>query len=725
MKVSYINGFAVAAMLALAGCGGGGGGSGSESVAGSSTGTATYVDSAVAGVGYRCGSEEGVTDREGTFRFEKGKGCTFRLGPVEIRSLEPNRLVDGGIVAETDPKVAALLQSLDRDGDASNGIEIADAVVKELTAHGFAKIPETEEELEALVEGVKGALPQEFRLRPVSYAQATAHIQETVAEILESPDARYLKMTDEDAFNQTASGPVMYSIPVMAKELDPAQYGLEPLSDAEFNALSDARKYRVATKLYGTLFYGVDYDQLVNAVGSGRFMSRALALFNRPNTPSEIAGVEERMHYYEKGGYGDAKLSGVMLARLYHLQPGRAYVNRWAAYILTQSILFSPAYELDTVYTVDAIDVYGDLVRDFDSGFSMQWVTFTHMMTDENWRRFRSPEDNGREMLEIYTMDFEDDHVPLAGKALKNWKLDRRSNTLVVCLDENTEPITGLFPGWTIRNGTDFYSALVLQPSFVSTVARRLVEIYFPEAGEARKSLIVSKIASSGPRTFTGLLKQIVFSREYLLHSSKTRSFEESFYPIAKSLGWLPKKNSFYYLARNLDNMHQSTMRYKLGRKTTVPLDSQSFGWFHKTIRERVMLDYETNASLESGDAGWPLYELVGELPQELIGADELDERNRRQESWYVNERRRAAYVLDRLFLPIAGRLPHPEEKEALIDMIDDEKYDERRFDNLRWIDLYGNSTEEYDRKERGYFAQMVLNYMSRLSDIYRFEAVK
>ena len=713
--------FAAAAALALTGCGGGGSGSGASS----SVGTASYVDSAVAGVEYRCGGESGVTDMEGTFRFEKGKGCTFRLGPVEIRSLEPNRLVDGGIVAETDPKVAALLQSLDRDGDPSNGIEIVDEVINKLTAHGFAKIPETEEELKALVEGVKSELSNDYRLRPVSYAEATAHIQETVAEILESPEARYLKMTDEDAFNQTASGPVMYSIPVMAKELVPNRYGLEPLSDAEFNALSDAQKYRVATKLYGTLFYGVGYDRLVEAVESGRFISRTIALFNRPTSPSEIAGVEEKMHYYEKGGYGDAGLTGVMLARLYHLQPGRAYVNRWAAYILTQSILFSPAYELDTVYTVDAIDVYGDLVRDFDTGFSMQWVTFTHMMTDENWRRFRSPEDNGREMLEIYNMDFEDAHVPLAAKALKNWKLDRRSDTLVVTLDENTEPITGLFEGWTIRNGTDFYSALVLQPSFVSTVARRLVDIYFPEATETRKAVLVSKIVSSGPRTFPGLLKQIVFSKEYLLHSAKTRSFEEAFYPIAKALGWLPKKHSFYYLARYLDNMHQSTMRYKLGRKTEVPLDSQSFAWFHKTIRERVMINYETNASLESNDDGWPLYELVGELPQELIGADELDDRNRRQEIWYVNERRRAAYVVDRLFLPIAGRLPHPEEKEALIDLIDDEKYDKERFDNMRWLDMYGNSKEEYDRKERGYFAQLVLNYISRLSDIYRFEAVK
>ncbi|WP_353662718.1 hypothetical protein [Hydrogenimonas sp. SS33] len=516
----------------------------------------------------------------------------------------------------------------------------------------------------------------------------------------------------------------LYGIPVTARELPPSKYGLKPLTDARFNALEPQERYRVAVKLYATLFYGTDYDRLTEAVESGRFVSRTRELFERPVDPSELSDLEERVGYYARGGYGDAQMAGTMLARLYHLAPGRAYINRWAAYVLTQSILFSPAYELDTVYTVDAIDVYGDLVRDFDAGFSMQWTTFTHMMTDENWRRFRSPEDNGREMLEIYTMDFDDSHVPLAAKALQNWKLDRRSDTLVVGLDENREPITGLFPGKSVVNGTDFYSALVLQPTFVPAVTRRLVDIYFPEFGEAKKEDIVRRIASSAPRTYTGLLKQIVFSEAYLLESSKTRSFEESFLPIAKSIHWLPKKNSFYYVARNLDRMHQATMRYKLGRKTQVPLDSQSFAWFHKTIRERLMLNYETNASLESGDDGWPLYDLVGEIPSELISPDELDDRHRRQESWYVNERRRSDYIAGRLFLPIAGRLPNSEEKRAIADLIDDEKYDADTFDNLRWIDLYGDRKPENDRKERGYFAQMVLNYISRLEEIYRFEAV-
>ena len=715
----------VAAGVFVIGCGGGGGSSSSSKTSTSSTkiGTAYLVDSAIEGVEYVCGSEKGETESDGKFRFEVGKECTFFLGNLQLRTLKAAQLADGAVIIESDMKVAALLQSLDADGDPENGIRIDKKVIDTLKKRGIVKIPESETELKETIEKVAKDVPS-LKLSTVSFSKAAAHLKESYAKYVDLGQ-RDIKLTDEDAFNQIASGPVLYSIPVLAGELSYDKYILTPLTDAEFNALSEEEKYKIAIKLYGTLFYGVDYDTLIEAVDSGTFVSDTQELFDRPNPPSEIAAVEEKMKYYDAYGWGDNKVVASMLARLYEMKPGRAYINRWAAYILSQTILFSPAYELDTVYTVDAIDVYGDLVRDFDAGFSMQWVTFTHMMTDENWRRFRSPEDNGREMLEIYTMDFEDSHVPLAAKALQNWKLDRRSNTLVMTLDENVEPITDLFPGQVIKNGTDFYSALVLQPTFVPTVTRRLVDIYFPNYSDARKQIVVDRLIRSHPMTWTGILKQIVFSKEYLLHSAKTRSFEESFYQIAKALKWLPKSRSFYYLARNLDSMHQSTMRYKLGRKVEVPMDSQSFAWFHKTIRENVMTNYERNASLESSDDGWPYYELFGELPADLISPTELGKDGRRLHEWAPNERRRAEYIVDALFVSIAGRHAADEERNFLVDLIDDEKHYSDTFDNPSWLDIYGNKKEIDNLKERGEFAMLVLDYLSRLDSIYEFDAVK
>jgi len=498
----------------------------------------------------------------------------------------------------------------------------------------------------------------------------------------------------------------LYGITIDAAPLTYSQYGLVPLTDDEFNALPLEAQYKIAVKLYATLFYGTSKKELDGAIQSGIFISRTQATFDQPNDPEELSAIED--HLYEYKGWGTGAVMAPMLARLFHLSPGEAYLHRWAAYILTQTILFSPAYELDTVYTVDAVNVYNSLVMDLDDGFSLQWVTFKHMMTDENWRRFRSPEDNGREMLEIFLMDFNDAHVPLAAKTLQNWQLDRQSNTLVITLDENTEPITTLFKDTTIYNGTDFYSTLVLQPGFLVTVCRRLVEIYFPTYTETEKNTIATQLANSHPTSWTGLLKQIVYSKEYLLHSQKTRTFEESFFPIAKTLDWHPHQYSFYRAYDRLEKMHQSTMKYKLGRKTEVPLDSQSFAWFHKTIRENIMTNYENVTSFTSWDDGWPLKEIYRTLPDGIDTKEKI-----------------ATHIIHTLFLPITGRDASPEEVRFLLDMIDSEKYDDTTFKNFHGYRLIGNNDPENDMKERGYFATIVLDYLSRLSTVYSFEKIQ
>ncbi len=74
---------AMSAVLALVGCGGG-----SDSSDSSEVGTAYYIDSAVSGVNYTCGSQKGITGIDGAFDFELGKSCTFYLGDIELRSVD-------------------------------------------------------------------------------------------------------------------------------------------------------------------------------------------------------------------------------------------------------------------------------------------------------------------------------------------------------------------------------------------------------------------------------------------------------------------------------------------------------------------------------------------------------------------------------------------------------------------------------------------------------------
>ncbi len=530
-----------------------------------------------------------------------------------------------------------------------------------------------------------------------------------------------LKQSQEEKVNNAK----VYGINIYARQLRFDEYQLPPLSDNEFNSLSENNKYLVANKLLGSLFYGFDYVRLKKLIESGKFISTIQELFTKDVDEQEIIDVDKKMDYYiHNRNYSEKRVAPIM-ARLYELKPSKYFIDNWVAYVLTQTILFSPAYELDSVNYADIMNVYRRLVDSFEQGYSLQWTTFLHTISDDNWRRFRSPEDNGREMLEIYLMDFNDSHVPLVAKALKNWKLDRRSESLEIGFDKNREPISNLFKNTTITDGFDFYSKLVLQPTFLKTVITRLVQIYFPNFTISKQEEVIDKIIKSNPKTWQDILKEIVFSKEYLLYSQKIKSLEEVFYQTSKALHWKAKYNTFSNLNYYLSKMHQSTMKYKLGRKVTVPIDTQSFAWFQRTVSGYILTNYENNTSLESSDDGWNKYELFKTLPPELFGNNEVRDDGKHLYQWYPYERKRANYIINYLFYSIASRKPTDEEMKFLTDLIDEEKRYSDTFDNPYWIDLYGHKKAKDDWSDRGYFAALVLDYISRLDTIYIFKAIK
>jgi len=161
------SGLVLGAMIALVGCGGGSSdalnsaGTNPTSVA---TGTAYYIDSAVSGVNYTCGSTEGITGADGEFTFEVGVSCTFYLGDIELRSVGTELLADGGEVQETDIEIARILQSLDSDGNPDNGITINAEIVAAIEAAGITKLPDTVAEMDemlAIVETAGGTIVSE------------------------------------------------------------------------------------------------------------------------------------------------------------------------------------------------------------------------------------------------------------------------------------------------------------------------------------------------------------------------------------------------------------------------------------------------------------------------------------------------------------------------------------------------------------------------------------
>ncbi len=177
MKKVNLLGLSVVATAILVGCGGGSGGTAVK------TGTGYYVDAPIEGVNYKCGSKTGITDKDGKFIFEQGTGCEFYVGGIKLREVSKDELKDGKKVLENDIEVAQFLQSIDVDGNLSNGIQITKDVLKVLNEalKGKKDIPKGEE-LEKTVSEVEQQVPH-FKGKVRTKEEVVKHLEKTATQI--------------------------------------------------------------------------------------------------------------------------------------------------------------------------------------------------------------------------------------------------------------------------------------------------------------------------------------------------------------------------------------------------------------------------------------------------------------------------------------------------------------------------------------------------------------
>lgn len=139
--VTYLNPIVVA--LLLGSCGGGGGGDGSSNSPPDSPvpliETGVFVDSPVEGIEYQTQSQAGVTNANGEFQYRSGETVVFKIGSLIIGQANAKGIVtpidlvpgaDSEDSPESNPqvvKILQILQTLDSDGDPSNGIAISSA----------------------------------------------------------------------------------------------------------------------------------------------------------------------------------------------------------------------------------------------------------------------------------------------------------------------------------------------------------------------------------------------------------------------------------------------------------------------------------------------------------------------------------------------------------------------------------------------------------------------
>jgi len=189
MMKHILLGSALTASFLVVGCGGGS----TDTVTTATTDTTGYVvDSAIENLDYDCvadGITDKVTGKDGAFTCQNMNQVRFRVGDLvlgEITSLPDDHYVlpqdiagvsrDGTI---TDPEVTAmarLLQSLDSDGDPTNGITIPDDVKDLLPAEDLdpAMVDTYLEEASINPEHVK------------SEVEAQNHLRDTTRELIQN-----------------------------------------------------------------------------------------------------------------------------------------------------------------------------------------------------------------------------------------------------------------------------------------------------------------------------------------------------------------------------------------------------------------------------------------------------------------------------------------------------------------------------------------------------------
>jgi hypothetical protein len=435
-----------------------------------------------------------------------------------------------------------------------------------------------------------------------------------------------------------------------------------------------------------------DLSQGIDSMASENNLNFTVSMILADNSNS-IAGIEAQLSqplkdldsylneidekYYFDSGREPLQYP---LAMLFELPLSRDYYEIWISYKLMNTILFSPALELETMDHTDIQKIFSRLIYMISEDYSIGDIVYEHMITQENWRRFRSPEDNTREMMEIFLKRFKDEEVPLASTVCKNWSLtdDSDGYQLVIGFDRNTEPLTLL--DTTVVDCYDFYRAVAEHPSLVPTVTARVVDVFFAGYTNEQKAKFIEGVVSTNPVTFKQLFSTIIFSKQYLVHNERPLEFEEAFFNIAHRINWYAWSNFFKYInsqhksssTANMYQMNQAAMTYKLGKPREVPLDTLSFSYYHKSIREQLFLDRKTDP-FNINDGGWQ-----AEFIDVIMEQDDF---------------------IDYLFLSILSRTAYQNELDELNAVIA-ERY--------------------YDRPEKKMEqAMIVLDYLSRLSELY------
>ncbi len=209
MKIKYSSLLTYTSAFLLSACGGSSSDEGEES----NLLTGRFIDSAVVNIEYETETQKGVTNDRGEFKFNRGEDIetiSFSIGELKLPTVPTNTVITTLDLAKTtdtsDPTVVninRLLQSLDKDSNPSNGIEITEQA-KLIARQLDFSMSVTDFAVDA---DVINLVNNSDQISPglVSEADATEHFESTLSDITSSYFTDTYLMTYEQYSPQTVS----------------------------------------------------------------------------------------------------------------------------------------------------------------------------------------------------------------------------------------------------------------------------------------------------------------------------------------------------------------------------------------------------------------------------------------------------------------------------------------------------------------------------------------
>jgi len=516
------------------------------------------------------------------------------------------------------------------------------------------------------------------------------------------------------------------------------------LSQGEFNSLPPDDQYMVASKLLGTMYRGIPAEDFFNLdagmanlqpksnnflVDTKQALSTSMSTAEVLARDTIIDGLDEEGNpvrddaKYVFDTDSDAKenerAKQLPLARIKEYPISRDMYVHWMAYVLVNTIMFSPAEEMESTDYTDVQNMYRFLVTHLEDDTPIRQVIRSNLSTLARWRVSRSAENHALEAYELYLGLFETEEDSYRGGiACKDLYLTDASDDYLIRRTDfpNTVPQL-ILQNQYVTTCDDLYEVIAGHPLLIPRVVEVITNYFFELRADNLdyRQRLINSIASSNPQTFEDIFTAILFSREYLLNIERPRSIEENLLPTLEALKWHPGENAdqlgrdiFRNMTEdgdgsrlNMIGMGWSPAKYKIGRLPDVPLDGLSFANYHKSMREVTL----RNTSFYNPSTN-----------NENFLFDENADLKPFVENMSLND------FIDYLFISVLQRKASGSEKTDLIDVYENGVNSSGNPVNHLTTDADGNTVVRSSSFDD--VAQITFDYISRLPEFYYFRSV-